>query len=112
MYHAVPEIDLEKQALLPFAFHKSFNGGIQSAKDPETTYFIGIIDILSRYTLLKRVERGLKRHFSLASFTNDRTRRFPGAKRSSFSFDGNETSAEEPVRYAERFVAFLDKIFI
>jgi len=137
-----PSDDLEKQSLLSsqtirhqIPFHQQFKGGIRSygvteSRDIEyQIYYIGIIDILTKFTFMKRIERGLKRHFSVASAMGSNVSApgvSGGIKRASLEYGGGgvrrtsldlglggaEPSAEEPPRYASRLVDFIDKVLV
>lgn len=67
------------------------NGGLAGAgSGPKETYYMGIIDILTQYTTMKRLE-----HFG-----------------KSLRYDSHEISAVSPQEYAERFRKFLAQVIV
>ncbi|KAI5479210.1 1-phosphatidylinositol-4-phosphate 5-kinase [Pseudohyphozyma bogoriensis] len=85
----LPEVDTSERRL--FLFYQD-DGGVRATGDNNETldaiYYLGIIDILTPYTFVKKVE-----HF------------FRGLK-----FDSHQISAVPPKEYGDRFLAFIYSI--
>jgi 1-phosphatidylinositol-4-phosphate 5-kinase len=80
--------DKDRSEKRHFIFYQ-YEGGMRATGEhnepADAIYYLGIIDILTPYTLYKRVEHLAK----------------------SFKYDGDTISAVDPVLYASRFLRFM-----
>lgn len=81
---SAPLVVEKHNGLVPLA--ESDNGGLLST-DGNTLYFIGIIDILTKYSTKKKLEHAFKKRFQ-----------------------GDQISCIPPKQYAERFMNYMDSI--
>jgi hypothetical protein len=87
---------------LDISVFRGFHNGIYS-DNTKCVYFFGLVDILQKYNLRKRIERGLKRSTSRLRAT---------APLLTETYLGVEDSVEAPERYASRLLEFMNKVLM